>query len=107
MCVNENIRLEERRVRVILRISQSSDSSIPELMFHTFLCYETLKKYLAILMEKGLLSSCKDNRRRFFTTKEGEKFLRNAGSSFQSDYLETQQEKQGIELVTPRNAKSH
>jgi predicted transcriptional regulator len=107
MVMNEKIRLDERRVRVILRISQSSDSSIPELMFHTFLCYETLKKYLAILMEKGLLSSCKDNRRRFFTTQEGEKFLRDAGSSFHLDYLETQQEKQGIELVTPKNVKYH
>lgn len=105
MCVNEKIRLEERRVRIILHISRSSDSSIPELMFHTFLCYETLKKYLAILMEEGLLSSCKDNGRRFFTTQEGEKFLRRAGSNFHLDYLETQREKQGIELVTPQNAK--
>jgi predicted transcriptional regulator len=98
--VNEKYRLDERRVRVILSLSRDSDSSIPQLMFHTFLCYETLNKYLDVLAEKGLISSCKDNKRRFFTTEQGVEFLKRARSNFHLDLIATQNEKQRISLVT-------
>jgi predicted transcriptional regulator len=100
MSVNEKYRLDERRVRVILSLSRDSDSSIPQLMFHTFLCYETLNKYLDVLAEKGLISSCKDNKRRFFTTEQGVEFLKRARSNFHLDLIATQNEKQRISLVT-------
>jgi len=103
--MEEKHRLEETRVRIILSLSQGSYSSIPQLMFHTFLCYETLNKYLNGLIEKGLISSCKDNKRRFFTTEQGVEFLKGAKSSFHLDHITTQNEKHSISLVTPQNVK--
>ncbi len=99
--MNEKYRLEEIRVRVILSISRDSYSSIPQLMFHTFLCYEALNKYLDVLIEKGLISACKDNKRRFFTTEQGVEFLKGARSHYHLDLITTQNEKQRISLVTP------
>ena len=103
--MEEKHELEEIRVRIILSRSQGSYSSIPQLMLHTFLCYETLNKYLNGLIEKGLISSCKDNKRRFFTTEQGVEFLKGAKSSFHLDHIITQNEKQSISLVTPHNVK--
>ncbi len=104
--MNDKHRLEEIRVRVILSLSQGSYSSIPQLMFHTFLCYEKLNKYLDVLIETGLISSCKDNRRRFFTTEQGAEFLKGARSNFHLDQVTLQNEKQQrISLVTSQNVK--
>jgi predicted transcriptional regulator len=94
--MEEKYRLEGIRVRIILSLSQGSYSSIPQLMFHTFLCYETLNKCLNGLIEKGLISSCNENKRRFFTTEQGVEFLKGAKTNFHLDHITTQNEKKAF-----------